>query len=136
MDGPLHDDEKTTVLRAGSGARDQDERTTVLGGLKVSLVREKTGEPLDLALPCTVGKGTAAGCRIAGNPAISRVHARLYTAPDPAAQTSFLYVEDLGSLNGTSAEGQTLARGAPRRIGDGSRLVLADESFVVRVRLP
>lgn len=125
-------DERTTVLP--EGPLGDDEGTTVLTPtFSVELERTGTGEVLSVSLPCVVGKGTAATCKVGGNTAISRRHIRLFSDVEPPAMDR-LFVEDLGSLNKTKVDGEPLEPGTRRAVGDGTRLTLADESFVLRVR--
>lgn len=86
--------------------------------------RRSTGERLELDLPATLGKGSAATTIIEGNDAVSRAHARV-----TRGQSGFL-VEDLGSTNGTFVDGERLAEGTRVPLRDGAALRLADEELV------
>lgn len=134
MPMPFAGEEMTTVLDEEEPfSSGMDDATTVLGAqLAVSLTRERTGERLALTLPCVVGKGSAADCRLAGNTAISRRHLRVLEDPSSTGSPRVL-VEDLGSLNGTRLNGDALAKGVARAVLDGDRLMIADEAFVVHV---
>ena len=110
-----------------------DEQTTVLGPtLAVTLERQRTGETYRLDLPCVIGKGSAADCRIANNTAISRRHLRIMS-DETTGGTPHIVVEDLGSLNKTRLNGDPISRGVPRALLDGDTLTMADETFVVHI---
>lgn len=131
----LGGDEETSVLDEPPlvGGAGNDEATTVLASdVRVTLVRQRTGETHELMLPCVVGKGSAADCQIGGNTAISRRHVRIYTEDVTGAPPKVL-VEDLGSLNKSRLNGDPLQPSLPRTLLDGDRLTLADEVFVVHV---
>lgn len=131
---PSDGEELTAVLDEGELSPEGfDDATTVLGAqLVVSLTRERTGERLPLSLPCVVGKGSAADCRISGNTAVSRRHLRV-VEDDSSCDGPRVLVEDLGSLNGTRLNGDALPEGQARAVLDGDRITLADEAFVVHV---
>jgi hypothetical protein len=77
-------------------------------------------------LPCVVGRH--AGCdRRIPNPVVSRRHC-LFTWRDGR-----VWVEDLGSLNGTFLNGDPVH--GPRPLTDGDRLDIADLSFLCLCRL-
>lgn len=131
--GVMGGDEETSVLtEPGVPGPGNDEATTVLTSVRVTLERQRTGESLELTLPCVVGKGSAAECRVTGNTAISRRHVRLYTEDVTGAAPKVL-VEDLGSLNKSRLNGDPLPPSTPRAVLNGDRLTLADEDFVVRI---
>lgn len=128
-------DESTTVLAEPAPAlrAGDDEATTVLAEApRVTLVRERTGERMELALPAVVGKGSAATCKISGNTAISRQHVRI-AAEETTGVVARVTAEDMGSLNKTRLNGDLLVKGKPRALLDGDKLMLADETFVVHV---
>lgn len=102
-----------------------DPLTTELGSDPVTyLTRKATGERIDFLVPVVIGKGKAATCRIAGNPAISRQHIRLFR------MNNAFYVDDLGSTNGTRANDIRLVPGQPMVLHEGMSIELADETFV------
>lgn len=81
-------------------------------------------EVLIHALPATVGKGPEADCVLAGNSAISRVHARL-------CRSGLAFtIEDLGSTNGTWCHGRKLGGGERVPLYPGDHFMLADEKFL------
>jgi len=61
------------------------------------------------------------------NASVSRRHARLSTG-----RGEMLQIEDLGSTNGTSINGERIATGAPHPLEPGSTLRLGDIELVVR----
>lgn len=63
---------------------------------------------------------------VLSNPTVSRRHARLLLVDN------VLYIEDLGSTNGTAIDGSALAPGAPRSLQVGSRLKIGDIELVFR----
>lgn len=132
---PPTGDEITSVLDEDMGhGMGNDEQTTVLAStLQVTLERKRTGETYQLNLPCVVGKGSAADCRIPNNTAISRRHVRI-SSDETTGGAPHVVVEDLGSLNKSQLNGDPLKSGIPRALLDGDLLTLADESFLVHVR--
>ena len=61
------------------------------------------------------------------NPSVSRVHARLSVGRDNTLQ-----IEDIGSTNGTSINGERIAPRLPHPLAPGSTLKLGDIELVVR----
>jgi pSer/pThr/pTyr-binding forkhead associated (FHA) protein len=61
------------------------------------------------------------------NPSVSRAHARLSVGRD-----NTLHIEDIGSTNGTSINGERIAAGVPHPLAPGSTLKLGDIELVVR----
>lgn len=127
--------EEVTVVfgvgESGNGLCDADDQTTVLSAEpQVTLERLSTGESFSRPLPFVIGKGSAADVRIGGNPTVSRRHARLFS------RDGDVVVEDLDSTNKTKVNGSEVARGAQARLGDGDRLLLSDEVFVVHIWCP
>jgi adenylate cyclase len=62
---------------------------------------------------------------------VSRCHARLSVGSD-----NNLRIEDVGSTNGTSIDGTTIAPGLPESLASGSTLRLGDIELVVRYATP
>ena len=112
------------------------------------LVRDRRGEPpppaLDPAIPTgievvvddgstigtrrfgrrvLVGRAPSADIRIT-DPRVSRLHARLEMRDDG------VYVEDLGSRNGTRVDGEVI--GQSRRLGPGSEIGVGSASIIFR----
>lgn len=77
--------------------------------------------------PAVIGKGSAATCRIAGNGAISRKHAKV-TLVD-----GVFYLKDLGSTNKTKVNHEELTPGEKIELSPGDVVELADEVFVFEV---
>jgi pSer/pThr/pTyr-binding forkhead associated (FHA) protein len=71
-----------------------------------------------------LGRSRACAVRLS-HPAVSRQHCCF------AAKDGEIWVEDLGSLNGTRINGDPLQEGCPLR--DGDRLDLPHQTFVVRL---
>ena len=137
MDKPavLPGDEFTSVLEEEKAfpSMGNDEQTTVLApSLTVTLERQRTGETYKLDLPCVIGKGSAADCRIANNTAISRRHLRIMS-DETTGGTPHIVLEDLGSLNKTRLNGDPVTRGVPRSLLDGDTITMADEDFLVHI---
>jgi pSer/pThr/pTyr-binding forkhead associated (FHA) protein len=61
------------------------------------------------------------------NTSVSRRHARL-----SVDENNFLQVEDVGSTNGTSVNGNPIAPGSSQTLAPGSTLKLGDIELVVR----
>lgn len=98
-------------------------------GTKVWLVREKTGERLQIMPESTViGSGSTADCRILGNKAISRAHAVI------RIHKGVCQVTDNNSSNGTWVNGIRLVPGNPAEIVSGGRIRLADEDFTLNIQ--
>ena len=76
------------------------------------------------SFPCVLGRGTDCAHRLA-DPLVSRRHCAL------SLRGGQVWVDDLGSRNGTSVSGEPL-RGA-RPLADGDRLDLADCPFQARL---
>lgn len=85
-------------------------------GWRLEIVEPKTsrGAGFDVDGEVTIGRAT--GCRIAlpADTFVSQVHARVYE------RDGDVYVEDLGSTNGTYVNGERLAE--PRRLRKGDRV--------------
>ncbi len=124
------DDEGTTLLNEEQEPPfDIDEKTTVLAPAdpRAWLCREATGERYEVECPAVIGKGSAATCRIVGNGAISRKHAKV-TLVD-----GVFYLEDLGSTNKTKVNHEELTPGENVELASGDVIELADEVFVLEV---
>lgn len=97
--------------------------TIVVAQERFVLTRQKNGERLELVLPCIVGRGSASDCRVRGNPAISRKHAKVYS------ENGLVTVKDLASTNSTYVNGEVLPAKGSAPLSDGSVLRLGDEDF-------
>jgi hypothetical protein len=72
----------------------------------------REGENYALADELTVGRGGGCGIVLADDSYVSTVHARIFR------REGDVYVEDLGSRNGTLLNGQPLTHAAPLHRGD------------------
>lgn len=93
------------------------------------LVRLGTGERYELPLDVevTLGRGSACGVRLLGNPKLSRLHARL------RFDGTRVQVSDLGAANGTWVAGVRLLAHQTAALDGDQGLRLADEDFAVRI---
>ena len=76
------------------------------------------------SFPCVLGRGAGCAHRLA-DPLVSRRHCEL------SLRGARVWVEDLGSRNGTSVNGEPLEEARP--LADGDRLDLADCPFLARL---
>lgn len=74
----------------------------------------------------TIGKSTDADYAIAGNPAVSRIHAVIYRVGND------YYLEDRGSLNHTFVNEEMIT--APYRLRSGLLIRFANEDFLFTMR--
>ena len=96
--------------------------------VQVYLLRERTGERIEVRIPAVLGRSAKATTRIRGNLVISRIHARI------RLDGSQLVIEDLGSANGTRVRGERIPVGMPTVVSDGDEIGLASEPFRLFVR--
>lgn len=78
----------------------------------------------DLAKGVTIGRDAGATITVTAD-SLSRAHARL------SLRDRKLYIQDLGSTNGTKVDGTPLARDQEKQINTRSRLVLGDVSLTL-----
>ncbi len=95
-----------------------DERGTPYA---LNLRRGALGDPAG----AVVGRNPAESSHVVADPSVSREHARL------RVEDGELYVEDLGSTNGTVLNGRALVAGERARAGDGDELTLGSVTFRV-----
>lgn len=95
--------------------------------LACALIRVSTGERFSLTLPANIGRGSIATTRIAGNPFIGRLHARVYE------DKGELFIVDQGSANHTVVNETMLEAHVPVRVHDGDTILLAKEEFTFSV---
>jgi pSer/pThr/pTyr-binding forkhead associated (FHA) protein len=76
-------------------------------------------------LPCAVGRSSSCGLRL-NDLVISRRHCAF------SLRDGQVWVEDLGSRNGTRLNGEPVAQ--PRQVVDGDALQLASFTFLVRLQ--
>lgn len=120
------EDQTISLELEESGGYDDD--TTVLDEAPVvRLTRMATGERIEVLVPAVIGKGSEATCRIGGNTAISRCHARVECLGEE------VYVEDLGSTNKTKVNGVVVEAGSRARVRNADVLSLANEEFTLSV---
>ena len=75
-----------------------------------------------------IGRSAADCDFVLDAPSISRSHIRL------EQRGAVLYIEDLGSANGTTLNGKRLVAGQASALHDDDDLELADSSFTVEIR--
>ena len=90
----------------------------------VNLRREVLGDPEGV----TVGRNPAGSSHVVADPSVSREHARFYV------DGGELFVEDLGSTNGTALNEHALNPGASTRVSGGDDLTLGSVTFRVDLR--
>ena len=107
MRAPLPSDGAAPEAKAGRKER---------RGARLRIVEpaEQEGEVYPLGEELTVGRGGGCGIVLPGDHFVSTVHARLFRRGDD------VFVEDLGSRNGTFVNGETVA--APTRLRRGDRV--------------
>ena len=122
---PLDDDQEDPTIVFCDEDGSIDDLTTVLAADPVVLVvRNLTGEQIEIVCPAVLGKGSAATHRIANNSAISRQHVCI------TYMDGEYFLEDLDSTNKTKVGGMELTPGIPVQIRSGDTFELADESFM------
>lgn len=77
--------------------------------------------------PILVGRNKKQCALVLRDKGVSRVHAKLYVGDDNA-----LYVNDIGSVNGTYVNGHRIANFHPVRLGSGDRVKFYVEEFQVK----
>jgi len=82
------------------------------GHLRILEPAARHGETFPLVDELTVGRGGGCGIVLADDSFVSTVHARVFR------RDGAVYVEDLGSRNGTLLNGEPLGVAAPLRRGD------------------
>ena len=104
------------VVRAGAapGTAHSSKRDKRSARLRILEPADRRGETYPLGDELTVGRGGGCGVVIPDDQFVSTVHARLFR------RGSELYVEDLGSRNGTYVNGDQVQ--APTRLKRGDRV--------------
>jgi pSer/pThr/pTyr-binding forkhead associated (FHA) protein len=82
------------------------------GRLKILEPASRQGETFPLTDELTVGRCGGCGIVLADDSFVSTVHARVFR------RDGTVYIEDLGSRNGTLLNGEPLVHAAPLRRGD------------------
>lgn len=90
----------------------------------LNLRRGALGDPAGVI----VGRNPAGSSHVVTDPSVSREHARLYV------ENGVLYVEDLGSTNGTALNGRALVPGKRERVGKGDELTLGSVAFQIDLK--
>lgn len=101
---------------AGDGAAAPKAGRKERRGARLRIIEppEQEGEVYPLGEELTVGRGGGCGIVLPDDHFVSTVHARLFRRGDD------VFVEDLGSRNGTFVNGETVA--APTRLRRGDRV--------------
>lgn len=89
----------------------------------LNLGRDALGDPAGVV----VGRNPAGSTHVVADQSVSREHARLYV------EGGTLYVEDLGSTNGTALNGRALAAGQRAAVGDGDSLIFGSVRLQVAI---
>lgn len=117
--------EENTQRNNGAG------ETTVLTQEQIPagyLYRKATKEEITiLGTEFLIGKHESADCQITGNDTISREHCVI------SKVDGLVYVEDLGSTNGTKINGKPIEKHKKILLPDGARLELSNEVFEVHL---
>jgi hypothetical protein len=99
---------------AAPPARGRDRRGEDRGALRLRLLEPspRKGEVIPIPAEVTVGRGGGCGIVLVDDTYVSTLHARLYQ------QNSQLFVEDLGSTNGTFVNGKQVTAATRLKRGD------------------
>jgi pSer/pThr/pTyr-binding forkhead associated (FHA) protein len=109
----LVDDTGPTARPRGMGA---DLRAGVFPQLEVvAAMGREPGERIDINDGITLGRAPAADLQI-DDPFASSVHARIF------ARGEFMYIEDMGSTNGTFLNGRQLRKPEQLKVADSVRI--------------
>ncbi len=92
---------------------------------RLKVLHDKANVKLVKLLPVTlIGRSTECNLKIASSQ-VSRAHCRITLGDDT------VYVEDLGSANGTVVDGKTLVAHQPTSVVPGAKLVVGPAEFVI-----
>jgi hypothetical protein len=99
---------------AAPPARGRDRRTEERGALRLRLLEPsaRKGEVIPIPAEVTVGRGGGCGIVLVDDTYVSTLHARLYQ------QNGQIFVEDLGSTNGTFVNGKQISAATRLKRGD------------------
>lgn len=121
---------KNMVKRDIINDLERGDSTVMVEGSSVSaLVRVKNG----MEVPLTddshiIGSSVQADIVVQDNPTVSRRHARIFSS------SGVYYIEDMGSTNGTSVNGERLRKLEPYKLDDGARIRISDEDYIFEMR--
>lgn len=108
---------------------DRGDSTVMITGTMTVLVQVKNGMEYGLSGDSyVIGSGNQADIVVSNNPTISRRHARIFTA------NGSFYIEDLGSTNGTSVNGERLRKMEPYKLNHKARIRLSNEEYFFEIR--
>ena len=114
--GDLAPESPSEGLRRDARAREYDMRAGVRPSLEVvAAMGHQPGEVLDLNGGATLGRSPGSDIRI-DDPFASSAHARIF----PRGQ--FMYIEDMGSTNGTVLNGRQLRTPQQLKVADTIRI--------------
>lgn len=105
---------------------DYEEMTQLItDGQGPTFVRENSGEEYRLVEEqYVIGSGTQADIVISDNKTVSRQHARIFRKDD------LWYIEDMGSTNGTSLNGEALRAGTPYRLEGSAKIRVSNVDWI------
>ena len=97
---------------AAPTARETGAAQAVAARVRIVAPTESKGLTFDLADETTIGRGANCGIPLGDDSTVSQLHARFFR------QNGKLFVEDLGSTNGTYVNRKQAKRAVPVRRGD------------------
>jgi hypothetical protein len=109
---PVVDAAVAAPVPAAAPAKPGKSRGRGPANLRILEPESRRGETTAITGELTVGRGGGCGIVLADDSFVSTVHARVYR------RDSEVWVEDLGSRNGTLLNGQALVHASPLRRGD------------------
>lgn len=112
-------------IEQGPGQEPDKEKNTRPISEKAYLVRKSAGEKVEITKEeFMIGRGTKrVDYSIYDDKTVSRLHCRIITDKGKS------WIEDLGSLNGTSVNGRKLDSFTPEPLEDGSVIKISKEDF-------
>lgn len=112
-------------IEQGHGQEPDKEKNIRPVSEKAYLVRKSAGEKIEITKEeFVIGRGTRrVDYNIFDNMTVSRIHCRIIT------DKGKFWIEDLGSLNGTSVNGKKLDSFTPEPLEDGSVIKISKEDF-------
>ena len=97
---------------ASPTARETGAAQALAGRVRIVAPTESKGLTFDLSDETTIGRGSNCGIPLGDDSTVSQLHARFFR------QSGKLFVEDLGSTNGTFVNRRQAKRAVPVRRGD------------------